>query len=81
MDQHAISRITAVAALEELVQTGLAFRARGRGTFVAQAIIENFTIFGSFTDVGRCGARLHSAAYLTQRRTTPQAYLRGGQAE
>jgi GntR family transcriptional regulator len=50
MDQHAISRITAVAALDELVQAGLAFRKRGRGTFAAQPFIENFTIFGSFTD-------------------------------
>lgn len=50
MDQHAISRITAVAALEELVHAGLAFRKRGRGTFAAQPLIENFTIFGSFTE-------------------------------
>ena len=50
MDQYAISRITAVAALEELVQAGMAFRKQGRGTFAAQPFIQNFTIFGSFTD-------------------------------
>lgn len=45
-----ISRITATAALDELVKARLAYRERGRGTFVAQAFLSNFSFFSSFTE-------------------------------
>lgn len=45
-----ISRITATAALDELVKARLAYRARGRGTFVAQPFLSNFSFFSSFTE-------------------------------
>lgn len=45
-----ISRITATAALDELVKAHLAYRERGRGTFVAQAFLSNFSFFSSFTE-------------------------------
>jgi GntR family transcriptional regulator len=48
--QFGISRITATAALEELVKAHLAYRERGRGTFVAKAVLSNFSFFSSFTE-------------------------------
>jgi len=49
--QHfGISRITATAALDELVKARLAYRERGRGTFVAQPFLSNFSFFSSFTE-------------------------------
>jgi GntR family transcriptional regulator len=39
-----------VAALDELVKARLAYRQRGRGTFVAQAFLSNFSFFSSFTE-------------------------------
>ena len=45
-----ISRTTAIAALDELVKARLAYRERGRGTFVAQAFLSNFSFFSSFTE-------------------------------
>lgn len=49
VQQYNISRITATAALDELVKAHLAYRERGRGTFVAQPILTNFSFFSSFT--------------------------------
>lgn len=37
--QHGVSRMTARKALDELVKTGLLFRQRGKGTFVAQGVV------------------------------------------
>jgi len=48
--KYGISRITAMAALDELVTAHLAYRERGRGTFVAKAIIGNFSFFSSFSE-------------------------------
>lgn len=50
MAQFNISRITAVAALDELVKERLAYRERGRGTFVAQPVISHFSFFTSFSE-------------------------------
>jgi GntR family transcriptional regulator len=48
--QFGISRITATAALDELVKERLAYRERGRGTFVAAPMISDFSFFSSFTE-------------------------------
>ena len=37
--RYGISRITAMSALEELVNERLAYRERGRGTFVAKPLL------------------------------------------
>jgi GntR family transcriptional regulator len=50
VQRFGISRITATAALEELVKARLAYRQRGRGTFVAQPFLSNFSFFSSFTE-------------------------------
>jgi GntR family transcriptional regulator len=48
--KYGISRITAMAALDELVKARLAYRERGRGTFVAKAFIGDFSFFSSFSE-------------------------------
>lgn len=48
--RYGISRITAMSALEELVNERLAYRERGRGTFVAQPMIGDLSFFSSFTE-------------------------------
>jgi GntR family transcriptional regulator len=50
MKKFDISRITAVAALDELVKERLAYRERGRGTFVAQPVVSDFSFFTSFSE-------------------------------
>jgi GntR family transcriptional regulator len=50
VQRFGISRITATAALDELVKARLAYRERGRGTFVAQPFLGNFSFFSSFTE-------------------------------
>jgi GntR family transcriptional regulator len=50
VQRFGISRITATAALDELVKERLAYRERGRGTFVAQPFLSNFSFFSSFTE-------------------------------
>lgn len=48
--RYNISRITATAALEELVNARLAYRMRGLGTFVAQPFLNDFSFFSSFSE-------------------------------
>ena len=48
--QFGVSRITATAALDELVEMRLAYRERGRGTFVAKPLISDFPLYTSFTE-------------------------------
>jgi GntR family transcriptional regulator len=44
-----VSRITATAAIQELVQNGLAYRKKGKGTFVSRPRIVGLSSFGSFS--------------------------------
>jgi GntR family transcriptional regulator len=48
--RYSISRITAISALDELVKERLAYRERGRGTFVARPVIGDLSFFSSFTE-------------------------------
>jgi len=50
VERFGISRITATAALDELVKAHLAYRERGRGTFVAMPFLNNFSFYSSFTE-------------------------------
>jgi GntR family transcriptional regulator len=50
VQEFGVSRITAIAALDELVKAHLAFRERGRGTFVAKPFVSNFSFFTSYTE-------------------------------
>jgi GntR family transcriptional regulator len=45
-----ISRTTAQSAIEELVKARLAYRTRGKGTFVATPFIGEFSFYSSFTE-------------------------------
>jgi GntR family transcriptional regulator len=45
-----ISRTTAQSAIEELVKARLAYRTRGKGTFVATPFIGDFSFYSSFTE-------------------------------
>jgi GntR family transcriptional regulator len=49
MNSFDVSRITALAAIRELIKTGLAYRIKGKGTFVAQSKIKGLSSFGSFS--------------------------------
>ena len=49
-ERYAVSRITANAALQELVKSGLAYRKQGLGTFVARPKIRDLSGFASFSD-------------------------------
>jgi GntR family transcriptional regulator len=51
IEQYAISRTTAIAAINEIVNARLAYRERGRGTFIAQPMVSNFSFHKSFTDI------------------------------
>jgi GntR family transcriptional regulator len=44
-----VSRITATAAIQELVQNGLAYRKKGKGTYVSRPRIVGLSSFGSFS--------------------------------
>jgi GntR family transcriptional regulator len=49
MDKYSVSRITVIAATQELVRSGMAYRIRGKGTFVAAPKIQGHASFGSFS--------------------------------
>jgi GntR family transcriptional regulator len=50
IETYDVSRITATAAIQKLVHSGLAYRIRGKGSFVARPKIRGLSSFGSFSD-------------------------------
>jgi GntR family transcriptional regulator len=49
-ETFSISRTTSQSAIEELVNARLAYRTRGKGTFVAAPFISDFSFYSSFTE-------------------------------
>ncbi len=49
-EHYGVSRITASAALQELVRAGLAYRRQGRGTFVARPRLSEMSLGASFSE-------------------------------
>lgn len=49
IETYEVSRITATAAIQKLVHSGLVFRIRGKGSFVARPKIRGLSSFGSFS--------------------------------
>lgn len=61
-----ISRITARLAIQELLKSGLVFRERGRGTFVAESRMRNVQGFTSFTEDMKSRGLQPGSLVLTQ---------------
>jgi GntR family transcriptional regulator len=56
IENFKVSRITATAAIQELVQNGLVYRKKGKGTYVTRPRITGLSSFGSFTsDISQRG--------------------------
>lgn len=69
--RYGISRITAMSALEELVNERLAYRERGRGTFVAKPFIGDLSFFSSFTEDMLAHGFKPSSKLIEIRQVTP----------
>lgn len=50
MRMFGVSRATAIAALNDLVDANTAYRSRGRGTFVSKPMLSRFSLASSFTE-------------------------------
>ncbi len=58
IETYKVSRITATAAIQDLVQNGLAYRIKGKGSYVARPKIVGLSSFGSFsTDIQQRGMK------------------------
>ncbi len=69
---HGISRTTATNALQHLVEKRVAFRKRGKGTFVAAPAIGRFSFFSSFSeDMRKLGLRPATKLLLLQKQPPP----------
>ena len=65
IQQYGISRITAKAALNEMVKARLAYRKRGQGTFVATPLISDFSFFSSFSEDMRARGLEPSSRFIS----------------
>ncbi len=61
-----VSRITARQAIDALVKSGLVYRARGKGTFVAEPHMESVMGFTSFTEEMKSRGLVPSSQVITQ---------------
>ncbi len=50
IEKYSVSRTTALAAIDELLKAKIAYRERGKGTFVAKPVIDHFSFQKSFTE-------------------------------
>jgi len=75
-ERYDVSRITANAALEELVKRGIAYRRRGRGTFVAKPRIRDISGFASFSDDMRERGLAPSSRLISLESVIPKADVR-----
>lgn len=76
VERYGVSRITASAALHELVQNGLAYRRQGIGTFVARPRISGICGFASFTDDMRARGLVPSSRLLALQVVPPDDEVR-----
>jgi GntR family transcriptional regulator len=60
-----VSRITATAAIQKLVHSGLAYRIRGKGSFVARPKIRGLSSFGSFSEDIRARGMVPSSKIIS----------------
>ncbi|MFN8447686.1 MAG: GntR family transcriptional regulator [Anaerolineae bacterium] len=74
--EYAVSRVTARQALDELVSQGMAYRVRGRGTFVAEPKIREVSGLRSFSDDMRSQGLQPSSRVLAQKVMEPDATVR-----
>lgn len=49
IQKYEVSRTTAISAIEKLVEEGLVYRERGKGTFVASPVVNDFSFHQSFS--------------------------------
>lgn len=68
-EQLNVSRITARQAIDALVESGLVYRERGRGTFVAEPKMRSVMGFTSFSDDMRARGLLPRSTIVTQQLT------------
>lgn len=69
---YGISRTTAINALQHLVEERVAFRKRGKGTFVAAPVIGKFSFFSSFSeDMRKLGLRPATKLLVLQKQSPP----------
>lgn len=75
-ESFSVSRVTAAAAIRELVRVGLAYRVQGKGTFVARPKIRGLSSFDSFTSDIRQRGMVPSSRLISCEKLIPDEEVR-----